>query len=280
MVARRKSASKLFSSARLALACNRAPPAPGCGSALQRSVRAGLRLKTARTPAVGRWFNQASPRRRPAAGATGGGQRDLVGRPRSAGRRDPPEVERGRGQWCGRGAFRRIAEAVRQGRAACSPASAPALRKGHRRREVRRHQAGKWACRGVCRRPFPPASDQAGASPPTALGRRQRRSAVMAAAGFVANAVLAAQKECARRAARAMIPASWPAPHGRLSSVWPQAAIAARRHDDLRGMRRCGIPLVGRRLQVNAARGSNLFELRQQGASRARKHAIAATAHR
>jgi hypothetical protein len=155
-----------------------------------------------------------------------------------------------------------------------------ALRKGHRRREVRRHQAGKWACRGVCRRPFPPASDQAGASPPTALGRRQRRSAVMAAAGFVANAVLAAQKECARRAARAMIPASWPARHGRLSSLWPQAAIAARRHDDLRGKRRCGIPPVGRRLQVNAARGSNLFELRQQGASRARKHAIAATAHR
>lgn len=130
MVARRKSASKLFSSARLALACNRAPPAPGCGSALQRSVRAGLRLKTARTPAVGRWFNQASPRRRPAAGATGGGQRDLVGRPRSAGRRDPPEVERGRGH--GVGAERFAASRRRRRRDAGRPIRRPLHRRAQK----------------------------------------------------------------------------------------------------------------------------------------------------
>jgi hypothetical protein len=45
---------------------------------------------------------------------------------------------------------------------------------------------------------------------------------------IVANAVLAAQKDCARRAAPGHDPGVAAGPDGRLSSVWPQAAIASR----------------------------------------------------
>jgi hypothetical protein len=212
MVARRKSASKLFSSARLALACNRVPPAPGCGSAPQRSVRGRFEAED-RTHACRRsWFNQASPRRRPSSGERAVGS-DLVGRPRSAGRRDPPKVERGRGH----GVARRLSPqrgggAGRDAGSLFAGLCTGARRKGYRRRKVLPHQAGKCPCRGVFWRPFPARQRS---SRRVASGRTRTSaaasSAVMASAGLWLMPFLQRKKIAPAGQRRAMIPASRPA---------------------------------------------------------------------